>query len=153
MEFGKDNYDEEVLYQHPPTHHNTYEQTPTHQTAASPLTRTEVLKLEFVGERRECAEVVGEGKGGEGLANEFLCVGEEQQIQIPLLMTKDRLEQMEAERSAKEMEALSAGIKARQAFQVSEVVPESSDHFTTLIDVNQFIVHFYEFVMRTAAPT
>lgn len=38
-------------------------------------------------------------------------------------------------------------MKARQGFQLSEVVPEKTDHFTTLIDVNQFIVEFYEFIM------
>ena len=38
-------------------------------------------------------------------------------------------------------------MKLRQAFQLGELVTENTDHFTTLTDVNQFIVQFYEFVM------
>lgn len=44
-------------------------------------------------------------------------------------------------------------MKARQAFQIGELVPENIDHFTSLIDVNQFIVNLYEFIMRTTTSS
>jgi hypothetical protein len=38
-------------------------------------------------------------------------------------------------------------MKSKQSFQLSEINIDGVPHFTTLVDVNQFVVQFYEFLM------
>ena len=71
------------------------------------------------------------------------------QIAIPPLMTRDRVEQMEAEKASSEKEALTEAIKRRTACQLSEG-GEAREHFTTLMGVNRFVMSFYELLMRNS---
>ena len=59
-------------------------------------------------------------------------------------MTKQRKEQLEYEKANKQVEALNIALKTRHSYQVSEIPPEKDKpHFTTLMDVNTFVISFY----------
>ena len=68
-------------------------------------------------------------------------------LKIPLLMTKEKVEEIEADKKVKEANKLKEEIEKRVSFQMSEV-EDTENYFTTLAGINGYIMELYEFVIR-----
>ena len=68
-------------------------------------------------------------------------------LKIPLLMTKEKVEEIEADKKVKEANKLKEEIEKRVSFQMSEV-EDTESYFTTLAGINGYIMELYEFVIR-----
>ena len=63
-------------------------------------------------------------------------------------MTKEKVEELETEKKAKDLIKMKEDIEKRISFQMSEV-EESEAFFTTLAGINSYIMNLYEFVIST----
>ena len=62
-------------------------------------------------------------------------------------MTKEKVEEIEADKKVKEANKLKEEIEKRVSFQMSEV-EDTENYFTTLAGINGYIMELYEFVIR-----
>lgn len=81
----------------------------------------------------------------------FQCAEENltKKLKIPLLMTKEKLEEIEKDEKIKAFQKMKIEIDKKISFQMSEMENEDvPEHFTTLADINAYIVGLYEYITR-----